>query len=249
MGWAIPIVAAVAGGAASGAMSNQGGGSPSPYGIGDSTEQIYKSRIRYDPMMAKSSYDILTNPDYGTGSLTKYLEEVRRQQYPNETNVRDILTQNILQSLQSPTGITPEQQAALTTRRGEAQNELTKALNTQGNLGGGLYGGTQFNRVADATRQLQNQFSEQDISRDQTNRNNAIASAMPLLQLLYPGSQITSPNFQSVVPSADTAYSGAINTRGQDLAYQAQQQANNNALYSSLFSGLGQGVGAYYGSK
>lgn len=215
----------------------------------DQAVQISNARDITDPREAQRFYDILSNPNYGLLPSTQLQEDVRSQVFPQEQQVRQQLGTNVLGALSSPTGISPEQQAAVTARRSQAQGELQKAIRERANLGGGLYGGNAIDQEAKSVGELQNAFAESDINRETTARLNAIQSAIPYLQLLFPNSGIVAPQFQSAVQSPDT-YSSALTTqRGQDMTFQAQQDANRTALYSALFSGVGSGVGAFMGAK
>lgn len=228
-------------------MGSKKSSSPAPVSAQQTAEDQLRAQIATLPGAAQTYYNIESNPDYGAKARTQLYESIRQELYPEETNVRNQLVQNVLSSLTSPTGITPEQQAAITARRQDAQNELIKAIRERANLGGKLYGGQSMTREAKAVADLQNQFAEQDINREYTARLNAIQSAMPLLQLLYPDMQLMNPQFINPVASGDTVYSGAVSQANTNAQLQAQQQANQNALYSALFSALGKAAGGLAG--
>jgi len=222
--------------------------------VGETSAQVYQSKMQYDPQMAQLSYDILTNPNYGLGATTGYLEQQRQELFPGENQVRQALQQQVLQGLQSPTGLTPDQQASIDQRRALATSRMQEASRNNANLGGNLYGGRSQRAEMEDVGNLQNQFAEEDIAREMTARNNSIQAALPFLQILFPDVGLTPPQFESAVPSGGAAYQGLLSARGQDMNYamnnaQLQQQAQNNRtqLRSSLYQGLGSAAGGWLG--
>ena len=206
-----------------------------------------QAQIATLPGAAQTMFNIQSNPNYGLGATSQLYEDVRQQVFPGEQAVRGQTQQNILQALQSPVGRTPQQIAAQQSIRDQMINELQKSVRERSNLGGALFSGGAQRQENRAVTDLTNQFAVEDISRDETSRLNAINAAMPYLQLLFPGSQITQPQFINPVASADTQFGGAVSQRGQDLTYQAAQQAAQSQLYGSLFKGLGGAAGGYLG--
>lgn len=224
---------------------------PSP---AEQAAQINQAKLQYDPQQAKLAYQIATDPATGIKPFTQYQENVRQEVFPQEQAVRGQLAQNIYQNLASPTGITSDQQAAIDARRQLAQNELVKSLRNRANLGGNLYGGNAIEDEGRQVAQLQNQFAEEDITRQERAKLNAIQGAIPFLQLLFPDVNLSAPQFQSAVQSPDTLASSLISQRGQDMNYNTAQQnasaqalASNNALYGALFQGLGTAAGGFLG--
>ena len=220
----------------------------------EQARQINQANIEQLGPAAKAYFDVFSNPQYGALPTTQLFEQIRQQVFPQETSVRNQLAQNILQNLISPTGITPDQQTAITQRRSQAQAEVQKAMRERANLGGGLYGGRSQDEEARTVSDLQNAFAEEDIGREERSRLNAIQSALPFLQILFPDVGITPPQFTSPVQSADTYASSLAQQRGQNIQQQIsaqqlaqQQQQSNNALYSALFSGLGTAAGGFLG--
>ena len=206
-----------------------------------------EAQIATLPGAAQTYYNIQANPQYGLGATTQLQEDVRQKVFPGEQAVRGQTQQNILQALQSPIGATPQQIEAQNKIRQEAIDMLQQSVRSRANLGGNLFSGGAQRQENRAVTDLTNQFAVEDISRDETSRLNAINAAMPYLQLLFPGSQITQPQFINPVASADTQFGGAVSQRGQDLTYQAAQQAAQSQLYGSLFKGLGGAAGGYLG--
>jgi len=181
------------------------------------------------------------------GPQTQLREDVRQDVFPGEQAVRGQLQQNILQSLISPQGATPQQLEAQEAIRNREQERLQRGIQTSANVGGTLFGGRRQAREDRAMTELGQAYAESDITRDDQRRLNAISSAMPFLQLLFPGSQISQPQFINPVASANTQYGGAVSQRGQDLTYQAAQQANQSALWGSLMKGVGSAAGGFLG--
>ena len=214
--------------------------------VGQEAQQITNARIATDPQLAQSSYNILANPEYGAGPTTQLLESIRQQVFPQQYQVGQQMAGNVLGQLQSPTGYTPEQQAALDARRGLAQNNLVTALRNRANLGGNLYSGLSGQQEANSVSDLQNQFAVEDISNQRMARNDAYTQAIPILQMLY-GQQIQTPQFQSATQDPNT-YANNLNQANM-AGYQNQlnQNAANSQLYSALFQGLGTAAGGYFG--
>lgn len=208
---------------------------------------INAAQAQYDPQAAQRQFNILTSPEYGIKPFTQYQENVRKDVFPQEQAIRSQLAQNILGNLSSPTGITPEQQQAINERRSMAQSELVQALRDRANLGGTLYGGRSALDESRQVQDLQNQFAEEDIQRQERAKLNAIQGAIPFLQLLFPDVNLSSPSFQSPVQSPETYASSLVTQRGQNIQQQSAQDAGKSALYSALFQGLGTAAGGLAG--
>ena len=232
-----------------------GDSSPAPAAPPPSPEEIARAQvdaaISQRPRAAQAEFDILTNPNFGLGATTAEYNRVRSEQFPGESAVQEQLLQNILANLISPTGITPQQQQAVDTRRGTAQTELQESLRTRANLGGGLYGGRAGRTEERAVSDLQARFSEEDINRQETARLNAIQAALPALQVLFPELGLQAPQFINPVGSPDAQLSAITSTNqtNASLAAQAQQAelARQSALQSALFQGLGTAAGGAFG--
>lgn len=214
-------------------------------------EQV-SAQVESIPRAAELNFDVLTNPEFGLLPTTQAFEDVRQQVFPNENAVRTQLVQNILQQLTSPTGITSDQQQAIDTRRGQAQDKVTTALRTRANLGGGLFGGRAQNTEQKAVQDLQNQFVEEDVNREERSRLNNSQLALQVLNLLFPGSGIQTPQFINPVQSPDTTANADIAARGQDISVQQaalnRQAQLQSALYESVGNVLGAGTGAAFGA-
>lgn len=217
-----------------------------------SAEEIAREQVNAQvesiPRAAQLNFDVASNPNYGVQAQTQLAENVRQNVFPNEQAVRSQLVQNILANLISPQGISPDQQSALDSRRGQATSELQRSMRERANLGGGLYGGRSAQSEARSVGELQQNFAIEDIDRQERSRLNAIQSALPVLQLLFPDVGLVNPSFINPVASPEATMSNYTTGRGQDLTYAAQQEANQTALRSALYQSLGSAVGAIGGA-
>jgi len=211
----------------------------------ESAKDVLEAQLATNPRAAQQSFQIATSPEYGLEPFTKAIEQARANVLPQESAVRNQLLQNILSNLVSPTGISTEQQAGIAERRGQAQNELQRAMRERANLGGGLYGGRAAAAEARSVGELQNLFAEEDIAREERARLNAIQSALPALQVLFPEIGISAPQFVSPAPSGSAALQAGVSQRGQDIQQALAQQQQRSALQSALFSGLGSAAGGF----
>lgn len=216
-----------------------------------SQEQIAQENLNAQistlPRAAQVQYDILANPEYGLQAQTQLQEDVRRNVFGNENAVRDQLVQNILQQLQSPTGLTPEQQRAVDERRNLATQQFQEAQRTRSNLGGGLFGGRAASAEEQGLANLQNIFTEEDIARQERNRLNNQQIGLSILQSLFPQAQIAQPNFLNPVASPSTALQADVSRYQNESNLAQQQAAQNAALQSALFQSLGTAAGAAVG--
>lgn len=223
-------------------------------------QQQVQAAIQARPQAAQAEFDIFTGPT-GLGATTAEFERVRKEQFPEETKVREQLLSNILGNLISPTGVTPEQQQAVDQRRGTAQSELQTALRERANLGGGLFGGRAGRTEERAVSDLQARFAEEDINREETARLNALNAALPALQLLFPDIGLTQNQFINPVPSAEASLASSLQGRGQDITQRGQditirnqdiglqqaELARQSALQSALFGAVGTAAGGALG--
>jgi len=232
-----------------GCKCGKGGGGDDPEPI-KSQQQITEENLAAQRAglrpAAEIQFDILKDPNIGLQAQTQLSEDVRRNVFSGESNVRDQLLQNIFGNLVSPTGISPEQQASIDARRGRATGDLQEALRTRANLGGGLFGGRSANTEERATSELQQAFAEEDINREERARLNAIQSALPALQVLFPNLQLQQPQFLNPVTSpnaalqADTSRFSSENSRAAaEAAADAQMKSAMFQAFGSSLAGLG----------
>lgn len=212
-----------------------------------SAQEIAAEQVRAQtesiPRAAELQFQVAQNPQYGIEAQTRLAEGVRQNVFPNEQAVRSQLVQNILANLISPTGISPEQQAAKIANQYNARKKLEESMRTRANLGGGLYGGRSAASEAESVGQLERGFAESDIDRDERNRLNALNAAFPVLQLLFPEVGLVQPSYLNPVTSPESQLSAYTTGRGQDLTYQAQMDANRKALQSALYQSIGSAIG------
>ena len=203
-------------------------------------------------------------------------QQAQQGLFPEQAALQQALQQNILGQIQSPTGITPEQQAAQEAIRARETQRLQESLRTRANLGGGLFGGRAAGTEERAVSQLGQSFAAEDIDRQERARSNAlqfgqtqqqigqreqqallqgverqqlnaIQSALPFLQILFPDVNINPFQFQSAVPSPGGQLSAQVAGRGQDIGAATAAQQAQAAQQSALFSGIGKLGGSALG--
>jgi hypothetical protein len=207
-----------------------------------------QAQLESIPKAAQLQYNVLTDPTYGLTPTTQAYENTRQSIYPEETKVRNQLVQNILNELMSPSGLTPEQQAAQTALREKGVSDLQESMRTRQNLGGTLYGGRSARAEAENVGNLQNQFVNQDIAREEARKLNNSQLALSILQMLYPNSGIQSPSYINPVVSADNQFSTVQNANNTQAQIQQQQNEAQMALQSALWQSLGNVAGEAAGS-
>jgi len=222
---------------------------PPPKDSAEIAREQVAAQVESIPRAAQLNFDVLSNPDYGLQASTQLLEDTRANVFPQLTQGREQLVQQLIAGLTSGTGISPEQQTAIDQRRGQAQDETVEALRTRANLGGGLFGGRSGRTEERAVSDLQARFSEEDVNRQIAQRQFNQQLLLSVIQSFLPGAQITPPQFINPVQSPESASSANVTGRGQDLSFQAQQDASRAALYSSLFQTLGKAAGAAAGAS
>jgi len=209
-------------------------------------EQTMSAREAQDPRAAQLDLDILKGPA-GVLPTTQTFLEARESLFPEETNLKQVLGKLILQGLESPTGRTPEQQAAVDAIRGRETGRLQEALRTRANLGGGLYGGRAAGTEERAVSELGQAFSAEDIDRlEQSDLRNKMIS-MQYLQSFFPELGLIAPQYTSPVATPESALSAGVQTRNQDIQLQQQEIARKAALQSALFGALGTAAGGALG--
>jgi len=226
---------------------------PPPPALPTATEtaaDVFAAQQQFTRPAAELDFSIFTDPEIGIQPRTQAVEDARASVFPQEQAVREELLNNILANLISPQGQSQEQQASVESIRQRESERLRRGINIDSNIGGGLFGGRRQQRGDEAQTQLGQAFASEDISRDETNRLNAIQAALPALQILFPELNLVAPQFQSPVPTANVVSQGQLAGRGQDLSagqfnanFLQNQQNQQNTLLSSLFQGLGTGLG------
>ena len=205
----------------------------------ESAADVYRARLQYDPQMAAlemqqqqqympqqaALYQALYNQYMPQMAQTQ--QQTQRQLYPFQSQIVEQGAQTALSRLQNPDYMTPEEQQALTTGRGQQISELQRAMRERANLGGGLYGGRAAGAEAKSTSDLLQSFEIQDYMRRMGAGQAAQQALTPYMQILYPQvgtqqPQISPFQYQSAVPSADTLYNAMFQAgRPQYAPFQA----------------------------
>ena len=182
------------------------------------TAQATQLQQQYGPQLAESATDIqtqqapkLAQSQYALqqqyGPLYKSLYE---QLFPTQVQGQERLAQQSLQRLQSPQGLTPEQQSYQDVVRNREQQRFLQGIRTQANLGGTLYGGQREQREQEGLAELAGQYSQQDLALEQQRRSQTLQELIASSQVVFP--QVQQPGVQpgqaaqfgqSVTPSAD----------------------------------------------
>jgi len=227
-----------------------GGGDPSPPAAvkpQETAQDVLEAQIATNPAAAESAFNVLTSPQFGLTPTTQAFESTRQEVFPEESAVRSQLLQNILGNLISPTGASGAQDASVEAIRQRESDRLSRNIQQSSNLGGGLFGGRRQQREDVAQRELGQSFASEDIARNERNRLNAIQSALPALQILFPDIGLVAPQFQSPVASGTSALQTASAGRGQDISLQQSELARQGALQSALFGAVGTTFGGAAG--
>lgn len=213
---------------------------------GQAAGETQAAHSAYDPQAAQLNYNIQSNQDYGTPAMTALYQSLFNQYNPQAAGLKNDLYSNLINSLSNPSGITDQQQQAVQNIRDRATQDLTRSLNTQANLGGGLYGGVNYDRVGRQVGNLQDQFANEDIQYQQQNQQNAIQNILRLMGI-NPEPGIVANQFQSPVADPTTVYQGNINQNQFAAQQQAAANASRQAMLGSLFQGLGTAAGMALG--
>lgn len=194
------------------------------------------------PGAAQLQFDIRNNPNYGTLANTQLDENVRRSVFGKEAGLSDVLIQQTLQQLLNPSALTPEQQAATDALRQRSIQQYQSDARNRANLGGGLYGGRSAQAENIGVGNLQNQFVNSDIARQDAIRNNALQTALSIYSG-YRGMPLTNPTFQNTVTDPNSQLNAYTTARGQDIQMQMAQQQAQAQQRSALYGALGQAAG------
>lgn len=205
----------------------------------ESARDIYQARLQYDPSVAAMEMGLaqqyypqqaqLAAALYGqyAPQIAQTQQALRQQVMPEQQRLIDVMTQQAIERMESPYAYTPEEQEAITGIRGRAEEELTRAMRTRANIGGGLFGGRAAGMEERAISEMQQAFAGEDIGRRLQAGQYAQQAALPIAQIMYPQMQYPGmpPTQQvpqvSAVPSADQLY--AAMAQAQQPQYFAQQ--------------------------
>ena len=225
------------------------------------TAQAAQLQQQYGPPLAQSQTDIqtqqapqLAQSQYALqaqyGPLYRTLFE---QMYPSQVQGQEALAQQSLQRLQSPQGLTPEQQGAQDFTRNREQDRLLRGIRTQANLGGTLYSGNRELQEQEALAELSRGYAQQDIGlmdqrRAQTLQELIASSQVAFPQVQQPGApQVGAAQFgQGVAPSADALLQAIM--QGQIIQQPIYQPGNPGSpgFFQSQIRGFGGQPGGFY---
>lgn len=225
--------------------SSRGGGGDSPEPVQPKTQQeiaadTLAARQQTDPAAAQLEFGIQQE---FMPQMTQLLQQQRETMLPGGGGVNEQLTQNILQNLLSPTGISGEQQAAQEGVRGRAVEGAQRAQRTRANLGGGLFGGRAQAAEQQDINNLMQSFAVEDINRQEMQRQNSQMAALQLMSQFF-GLPVGQLNFQSPTASPEAATSASVSGAQQTNQAAQQEAANKAAMQSSLFKALATAVAA-----
>lgn len=179
------------------------------------TAQGVQLQGQYGPQLAQQQYDL-------QAQFAPMYRALVEQNFPQIST----LSTQTQQGLESPAGLNAQQQSAQDAIRQRQRDELSRALNTQANLGGTLYGGRNQENVMRGQAELSNQYANSDIALQQQQRQQTMQELLSLFQLAgFNVQQPTAPQFgQSVVPGGDLLYNALV----QNQSNFGVQQGNPN---------------------
>ena len=213
-----------------------------------SAADIYQAKLQYDPLTAASDWAIQQQYAPQQAALYQSLynqympqmaatqQATQQQLYPIQSGIMESGAQDIASRLANPNYMTPGEQQAQTTARGQSVSDLQKAMRERSNLGGSLYGGRTAAAEQRGVSDLLNQFQMQDY----TNRMQAGAQTQSdltkYLQILYPQVGTQQPNtsqyqYSSAVPSADQLYSAMAGAAQPNYYVQPGQAGSPSPLW------------------
>ena len=227
-----------------------------PPNVGESSRQLAESQLQYNPQLtaqqvqlqgqygpqlAQQQYDIQSQ----YGPMYRALYE---QMFPTQTQGFEQLAQQSLQRLQSPQGLTPEQQAAQDAIRGRAYEQSERGIRSAANVGGTLYGGRSQLREDRARNELAQGFAAQDIGLMDQRRAQTLQELIAAGQVIFPQvQQPQAPAFgQGVTPSPDALLQAILS--GQIIQQPIYQPGNPGSpnFFQAQMRGLGGQPGGFY---
>ena len=216
------------------------GPAPNP---AETSRQLAESQLQYNPQLTAQQVQLqgqygpqLAQQQYALqqqyGPLYRMLYE---QMFPSQTQGLETLSQQALQRLQSPQGLTPGQQTAQDTIRNREQERFLRGIRTQANLGGTLYSGNREEQERLGLGELASQYALQDIGLQERQRAQTLQELIAAGQVIFPQIQQTNvPNYgQGVTPSPDALLSAI---QSSYLVNPAQFQAGTPGRPSWLSS-------------
>lgn len=159
-----------------------------PSVVGETSAQIAKTRLEFDPLLAAQQTQILQ-------AEAPQLQALTFQLFPE----LQTLQQQVQQQLRDPASLTPEQAAAQQSIKAEATENAQRAARQAANLGGTLFGGARQEQEIQAVSDIERAFADRDISRISQQRAQTLQELATLAQIAFP--QVRQPI--GVTPSPD----------------------------------------------
>lgn len=183
------------------------------------TQQAVQLSGQYGPQLAQQQFDLQSQ--YGPQYRQLY-----ENLFPSQVQGQEVLAQQALQRLQSPQGLTPQQQAAQDTMRQRGQDRLLQGIRSQANLGGNLYSGNRERLEREGLAELETQNTLQDINLAQQQRGQTLQELIASSQVVFP--QVQQPNVpnygQGVTPNPDALLAAML--QGQIVQQPIYQPGN-----------------------
>lgn len=225
------------------------------------TAQAAQLQMQYGPQLAQSQVDIqrqqaprLAQSEFETqqqyGPMYRALYE---QLFPTQVRGQETLASQALQRLQSPQGLTPEQQASQDIIRNREQERFIRGIRTQANLGGTLYSGNRELQEREGLSELANQYALQDIGLEQQRRAQTLQELIASSQVIFP--QVQQPGVpqvgaaqfgQGVTPNPDALLQALL--QGQIIQQPVYRPGNPGSpgAFQSYLRGLGKQSPTFY---
>lgn len=196
--------------------------------VGKTAEESFQAQLKYNLPLAQNALDI--QRQLGPGFAQSQYETVAQfsplykamlmQLHPELASFQT----QVNQRLNTPSGYTPEQQAAIDAIRNREQERGLRGIREGANLGGTLYGGRRQQAEQDYLTRQGQAYTAQDIAFQQQQQAANQQALVTLLQLTNPQVQQPAvPQYgQSVAPGGDALYSALVANQGNFGVLQGQ---------------------------
>lgn len=198
---------------------------PPPPSVSQTAQESLQAQLQYNPQLTAQALQL--QQQYGPQFAQQQLDQNAqfapqyRQQLLQLYPELSTLQSQVGQRLQSPSGLSGEQQMAQDAIRQRAFQQSDRGIREAANVGGNLYGGRRELREDRARNELAQGFATQDIGLNQQNRSQAMQELVTLLQLSNP--QVQQPQVpqygQSVVPGGDNLYNAMVNQQNAQTQF------------------------------
>ena len=199
-----------------------------------------------------------------TGAAMKGAFETGKELYPEQYALYQAFMPQLLQQLQQPEYMTPQEQAAQQATRGRQTERLQEAMRTRANLGGGLYGGRAAGQEERAVSELGQAYAGQDVAQRMQRQQMLYGAISPYAQAIPQMAQqgVVDPNqiynayVQRMMAQTPEVFytpggsSGAGGTAGQlgGMALGALLAAPTGGMSIPMGAMLGGSAGSAFGS-